>query len=337
MFEKLGYCLFVLSLASCGGNSNPGDDNNALLPDAGLSVDAGETSSPQITIGNVIEKSAEAVCDIMTRCCDLESQQAYFSRWKDAEFLGDWVAQMPGEEALSYESCLTLMRGIYPDMWLGSWSERVAQGEVVFNGAEAESCIDELNRAECGLESQRVLFDPSCFGNSAPFGAKEQRRIFNRTQGEGKSCGAIRDGFGGLYYGSCAPNIAFCCIPDELQAENCSPFPALNKVGICRRASQEGESCNERPLQLCATGLYCDVDNYTCQKENWAPIASGEPCMEGIDYLGECIDSYCSLESKKCETFVEVGGGCAYGFECESSYCDQNTLTCSDNPLCNPA
>jgi len=285
-----------------------------------------------VTVANVIDKAAASVCGALTRCCDASSQKYYFHPLRDAEFLQEFKDQMPNGELMDEASCLKLMKGIYPNLWLGSWLERVAANEAQFDGEAAAACLQTLDQAACGEPLRDALFDTSCFSNAAPSGGDQQRLIFKRTQTQGDACAPIRDGFGGLYYGSCQADISFCCV--ENSSGGCTPFPTPGKTGTCKKAGQVGEPCNEYPLELCATGLFCNVDILKCEKPSYTLLTVGQPCMEGIEFLGSCVDSFCDFTSKMCEPLKSAGASCDFAMECATGWCDQSSKTCTVNPVC---
>ena len=135
----------------------------------------------------------------------------------------------------------------------------------------------------------------------------------------------ISDGFGGLYYGSCDPNDAFCCIPDA--AGDCSPFPIVGEMGTCASVSTDGGACSqEAPLQMCQTGSTC-MDG-TCVINASASLSVGEVCYEASTYslLGG---------SKQCEPLKSEEDSCTTGEECASEWCDATDRVCTENPICN--
>lgn len=293
-----------------------------------------ESTRPEVTSENVVSEASRGVCEALTRCCDGESQKLYFDPWRTMEDLAAYAANMPTDEPLGYDECVSLMEDVLPIVWLGSWLERVEAGEVGFNGEAAGTCLADLENATCGEELQNAIFDSNCFGSSAPYGGDETRKIFERTNQAGDSCQPIRDGFGGLYYGSCDPTNAFCCVSDDALDGGCTPYPPLGSAGTCQTAGQEGDSCKDLPLQLCRTGLVCDFDTSICTKEEWEILSAGDLCMEGADYLGACEDSYCDFDAKTCLSLLENNESCTFGFECASAWCDQDTNVCIDNPIC---
>jgi hypothetical protein len=340
LLSMLFTSLFLLTLSSaCGvvvqetSDGVDGQDENSSGDEDTLNPDADSEMDP-ITLDNLTEKASKGICEALTRCCDTESQKLYFDPFRDNEGLADWAPMMPTDEPIDYDSCVELLNGIFPKIWLGSWLQRAESDEVTFQADAAETCLTNLNNAECGEEIQNTLFDPTCFGSAAPYGDNEQRLIFSRIATAGDSCQAIRDGFGGLYFGSCDPTVAFCCIAEDALEGGCSPYPSLDTPGTCQRASQLGEACNDLPIQLCRTGLVCNNEIGLCEEEQWDEIQIGEPCMEGANYLGACINSYCDFSTQLCEPIKENEESCTYGFECQSGWCEQTKWECIDNPIC---
>ena len=339
---KITLPVCLLALIGCGqtvSNSDNFNENHSAETSEQPSVDStdSEASSDDpfaVTADNLIDRVAKSVCGALTRCCDTESQVSYFAPVADSEFLESYQNRFPTNAPLDYPACLNLMLDILPELYLGSWLSRVDAGEVTFNTDAAQTCLQNLDDATCGLSMRNALYDNTCFGLAAPYGDDEVRKVFTRTGEENASCAAIRDGFGGLYYGSCNPQTAFCCIPSESLEGSCSPYPSLSETGVCMRASQEGESCNEMPLQLCKTGLYCDTETATCKRDVWATLELGDTCMEGFDFLGECDKSFCDFQTQICEPLKNEDEGCMYGSECVTGWCDQATQVCTANPIC---
>ena len=330
----------LFSVVGCEPSSESADgepNDDALVDEEERAEEETQDEEEQpvsITPETMIPQAAEGVCEALTRCCDGESQKLYFDPWRTMEDLADLAGAMPTETPLEYEECVSLMEDVLPVVWLGSWLERVEAGEVSFNSDAAATCLAELEEATCGEELQNAIFDSTCFGSAAPYGGNESRKIFSRTNQAGASCQPIRDGFGGLYYGSCDPTTSFCCVSDDALDGGCTPYPALGSEGTCQTAGQEGDACADIPIQLCRSGLVCDFDTSICTKEEWEPLSVGELCMEGSDYLGACEDSYCDFEAKTCLALLENNQSCTFGFECASAWCDQDTNVCIDNPIC---
>ena len=136
---------------------------------------------------------------------------------------------MPPNAPLESDTCPTLLEELYPQIWLGSWLERVEAREVIFNSEAADACMTTLRNASCGEELRAALFDPTCFSNIPPSGGEEQRNLFSRLPRFDEACAPIRDGFGGLYFGSCDPNRSFCCVASDELDGGCTPFPVPGK------------------------------------------------------------------------------------------------------------
>ena len=70
---------------------------------------------------------------------------------------------MPPNAPLEADTCPALLEELYPQIWLGSWLERVDAREVIFNNEAADACMTTLRSASCGEELRAALFDPTCF------------------------------------------------------------------------------------------------------------------------------------------------------------------------------
>ena len=182
-----------------------------------------------------------------------------------------------------------------------------------YNPQGFEECLNELNGANCGEEVREALFDPQCFGLSAPEGGDKQRKMFDRTAQAGTTCQPLSDGFGGLYYGSCDPQTTFCCVYDE-SLDGCDPYPVPGEEGICQTASLEGESCSTvTPLQLCATGLECSYTTGICEAAASEPLEIGASCYDSSSFTitGDCQNSWCDLlGSGLCEPVSSENESC---------------------------
>jgi hypothetical protein len=110
----------------------------------------------------------------------------------------------------------------------------VAAGEATFASYAAEGCRQTIETAACGAELEAAISYGSCVDIAAPEPGT-QRPMFVRTQGPGAACSSIRDGFGGLYYGTCDPAVSFCC---QGTGGRCG-LPTGTGTGVCVAAAQE--------------------------------------------------------------------------------------------------
>ena len=317
-------------VTGCSGASTDGglSTENATIPSETRPV-------ASLTAGNIVQELSKTVCERLTSCCNQTDQNEFFSNFIDDERLAELAPNMPPNTPLTAESCPVLLEELYPQIWLGSWLERVEAREVIFDADGAQACMANLQNAACGQDVRDALFDTTCFSNIPPGGGEEQRKMFSRLPRLDEACAPIRDGFGGLYFGSCDPNRSFCCVEEESLDGGCTPFPVPGKVGTCKPTSALGESCNDMPLQLCETGLYCDDEDFTCNVDTWEPLALGQTCLdESFMMIGDCTNSYCSWDEGVCMALKAKGDTCNYSFECSTDFCDADTLKCGEDPRC---
>jgi hypothetical protein len=339
----------ALSLTACGDKA--GDDSAASDPGdgAGSGIDGGsdaddgaDTDDEPDTDGGsgatgvpadaLVAEAAAAWCGAVLGCCDGEDQSWAFSGWSYDDRVAHLHDRMPPTATLDAESCVALVSDILPELWMGQWLSAHEAGHVGYDGAAAEACLEELSTATCGAPVRDALLDSTCFANAAPAGGEQQRRIFERDATSG-DCVPIADGFGGLYYGSCDPTQAFCCLETS---DGCNPFPVPGEIGSCTPAGQAGETCSDTwPIQLCATGLDC-LDG-RCEALSSDALDLGEACYDSSTYslLGHCSTGWCDLfGSGVCEAPKPEGESCWGDEECATSHCDAVSLTCAVNDIC---
>ena len=166
-------------------------------------------------------------------------------------------------------------------------------GLIELNSEGLDACINELNEAPCGAGVWDALLDSTCFALSAPLGGDAQRRAFRRSAAPTTPCESLNDGFGGLWYGTCDPTQAFCCVRDGF---DCVTATEAGVSGVCAAAATLGETCGLDPLKPCITGLVCGPEG-TCEENVEATLLSpGATCAtDGVSLLGTCVGSYCDL------------------------------------------
>lgn len=313
----------LVSLAALVVGCDGSDDGSDPAPDAG--------PGPAITADQLVARAAQATCDALFRCClSNEDLAAYFLPVSTRDREGDdvdLIDRVPPNAPLTAEQCPDLLSDIFTRSGIGPWAVAAADGQVAFDEDAAIACLDNLDDASCGEPARAALFDPTCFGLSAPGGGSEQRSFIARTTTSG-ACSSIVDGFGGLYYGTCDPNAAFCCVLDN--TGRCG-FPREGAIGNCAPVSAVGEECSFfDPTQLCATGVDCIVDGQrdVCAAPLTAPIELGQPCYDPATFqvLGECVDGVCDVlgASPVCIPFIEDGDACDSSDECRSRVCEEN-------------
>ncbi len=297
------------------------------------------TELPQYDIerSQIYTQVADAICQKISTCCDEASQEYYFRSFIDRTDLQDIASQLPPNTPFNLETCLEYMPTILDRIWLGAWISQYEAELVSYNQIGFNLCLEELNSAACGQPARDSLFDPECFGSDSPAGGEEQRQMFDRTAQSGNACKPLADGFGGLYFGSCDPKQAFCCV-DDPYGNQCNPYPVPEDEGLCEQASQIGEACSQvEPMQLCATGLECSYSTGLCEASSELTLQVGDVCYDSVSYslIGECQESWCDLlGSGNCETLRSSDENCQWDESCSTGYCDIELGQCTENPIC---
>jgi hypothetical protein len=296
-----------------------------------VEIDAVEGSGQ--TVEEFVTLTAATICGKLTECCDGASVNRFFAPFLAAagdpvDLYAAYTASIPPNAPLDATTCPALLRDLYLAGPFGSWAAKVAAGEVTFASYAAEGCRQTIAAAACGAELEAAISYGSCVDIAAPEPGT-QRPMFVRTQGPGAACSSIRDGFGGLYYGSCDPTVSFCC---QGTGGRCG-LPTGAGTGVCVAAAQEGESCSYfGDITLCATGLDCDFDSNRCVSTVLPELGRGDTCFNTgtNDFVGECVDSWCDFfGTARCESLVADGGACVSGEECEIGNCASGVCAAS--------
>lgn len=302
-----------------GPGPGPGEDGGPapVLDASGPVADLGPVG-PDPRLDTLIADAAAAVCGALFRCCDDGSVTTYFEPYLLNEALEDFHPRLPPGAPLTAEACPTLVAEMLTVVPLGRWVAAAEAGYVQLVPAAVDACLDALGTAACGDDVTSALLDSSCFWLNPPVGGSEQRTIFARTATEG-ACRSLNDGFGGVFFGTCDPELAFCCLPGP---EGCGFPDGSGSEGVCQPAAAEGQACSQIPVQLCRTGLECGDDGI-CRQPVTTALAVGEPCVDDrFNLLGECIDSFCDLfGTSVCVARRAVGERCMGADECLSLAC----------------
>ena len=304
------------------------------------STDGGDPTTDTASVDDVLPLGAEAVCRVLFSCRD-DTMDIFFAPVARAEaesVFFDLKERVPPAATLSEADCPALVEEIHRRKGLGPFIEAAGAGLLTFEPDGLQGCLQQLYNASCGADARNAIFDSTCFGLEPPEGGEQQRRMFSRASTSG-ACQPLADGFGGLFFGTCDPTRAFCCVQD---ASGACGIPGTDDEGACAAAAQEGEACSPfAPVLPCATGLECILGagpdgRDGCLAPSTTPLALGEACYDGAQFrlLGLCEAGWCDvLGSDVCEPLVARGGACTSGAPCgEGAACVDSV--CADNQTC---
>ena len=337
--------------ADTGPDADPEDATSVDvvddLPDRDTAVDDAESpdgDAASDVAGDVpadggdsaaLSRAAQAVCGALSRCCSPDDIETYFGAYAlDTRFdaLGDVFPP-------DVEQCASTLEDAWRIAPFGPWFDALDAGLIELNSEGLDACINELNEAPCGAGVWDALLDSTCFALSAPLGGDAQRRAFRRSAAPTTPCESLNDGFGGLWYGTCDPTQAFCCVRDGF---DCVTATEEGVSGVCAAAATLGETCGLDPLKPCITGLVCGPEG-TCEENVEATLLSpGATCAtDGFILLGTCVGSYCDLfGARVCVPKKTNGESCLLPEECISGQCDAGAcapFTTCDGPDPRPA
>ena len=288
-----------------------------------------------VPLANLIEEISASTCKAIFRCCDKKSLESYFAMFANSPNLTKFKGQLPPEAALTAADCPALMEQMLAVIPFGDWIKVVKAGEAAYNPAEARKCLDVLDKAKCGDEVVKALFDGTCVSFAPPSGGKAQRKMFNRTRTDGDKCTVIRDGVGTPFFGSCDPMKAFCCYPDRSGDKSKCSYPTGGATGTCKAAPGAGEQCKGLPpILICKTGSSCDSKTSKCVVPSTTKLTVGDPCMDtSYNTLGICVGGWCdSLGSKTCKAKLADGEKCTFAYQCKSGGCENKV--CGKSTFC---
>lgn len=319
------------------------DVSSSDVGDAGSSADAmtadamtADTSVADggVALGSLTTEIASAVCGALFRCCPTSQDLAtYFAPYVASTRLESVRSRLPPNVAMaSFDeaACRAVLRDAFAIAPWADWVSAATAGRVTYDGAAAERCASALRATSCGKPAWDALLDPRCFGFS-PGTGDVQRSFFRRTQMTG-ACSFLRDGTGGVFFGTCDPTQSFCCYEN---GGRCTIVPGAmlpGAMGMCRPAAAVGESCTIAPaLRVCRTGLECDGSS-RCVAPRTGMLASGAMCWNASDgLLGDCPASeFCNLfGSGRCEARRAQGVACSGGDQCLSDFCQCPSTGCT--------
>lgn len=314
-----------------GGERDGGDaQDGSVLADAGVGP---------VTLANVVERSAHAICGALFRCCTDESLAEYFDDYRvdsnqTSSPLYPFQSRLPPNATLDEPGCITLMQEMLSVVWLGQWVQHANTGMVTFVPAAAEQCLDTMNNSACGAPLRQALVDDRCLGRIRySTGPDGQRKMFSLTGGPEESCKPVADGLDSLQYGTCNPAVAFCCVPDPAINNGCKPFPLPADQGTCKPVAAGEAPCSIDPLLVCVTGYHCHTFDEVCVADPSTPLVNGDTCWQNGVEPGICVEGYCDyLGDGQCHAPKETGASCQGDFECASDKC--RSRVCVENAQC---
>jgi len=323
---SLSASILCLGLASaCSGSPD-----ELVPPDAPV-VDA----PPTTNTSELTRRAADAICGALYRCCD-DGLVEYFAPYRDHELLDAYRNRLPPAAVLDEPGCRAVVEEMLDIVPLGDWVRAADAGTVTLDLPAFDACAATLASSTCGAQVRTALWDSTCLAFAAPAGGDEQRSFVRRTRTSGDPCSPVRDGLGGVFYGTCDPDQAFCCYAEAGQPGCQFPFDSdgTPRPGTCAAAAAVGAACSiALPLTLCATGNECSSETATCIAPSTAALSLGAACVDGSWHLlGECEDTWCDvLGSKLCEPLRDDAESCDAPEQCRSGRCES---VCKPLELC---
>lgn len=326
-----------LDVASDVGSSDASDSGSS----ADSATDGAADSAADVAVadggvplGALSSEIASSVCGALFRCCPTAQDLAtYFGPYVASSRLESLRGRFPPNAPMaSFDegACRAVLRDAFAIVPWADWISAASAGRVGYDGVAAERCSSALRTATCGKPVWDALVDPRCFG-FAPGTGDVQRSFFRRTQTTG-ACSFLRDGTGGVFFGTCDPTQSFCCYES---GGRCTVVPGSmlpGVMGTCRPAAAVGEACTIAPaLRVCRTGLECDGSS-RCVAPRTAMLAIGASCWNASDgLLGDCPSgAFCDLfGSSRCEPRRAQSVACSGGDQCLSEFCQCPASGCT--------
>jgi len=317
----------VMADAQAGlADARPDAGGGSAMGLSDAASEAGDSAMP--VLEGLPREIAESICGALFRCCSEEDKERFFTPIVATPGFEGFVERVPPAVELDESSCTDVLEAVYSEQPFGSWIAGTDRLGVRFQQDAFDSCRAELSDASCGAEVRSALFDGRCFGWQPPGSAGVHRGIFRRTATVGDECQPVRDGVGAAYFGTCDPEVSFCCYRDPARPDIGCTHPytaeAEPRVGTCVTVSTAGEECSAlAPVQLCQTGMTCESSTSRCVNESEMALGTGEACVDArFNLLGSCTDGYCDLfGSRECTPFRSDGDSCIGAEECRSGAC----------------
>jgi hypothetical protein len=271
---------------------------------------------------------------------------------------GDTIPFAQLEPTALQATCrLEVLCGNYPDLATCESSEQtqphyydtigadIASGKVVYDGAKARACIDDLNAiSSCigGFLDVELESAAGCTGIFTGKVAAGGSCHFSPECAGGAECGLSETSCDSL--GQCCAGTCSATPVVVLEGGDCSSGGACAPGTFCS-ANTTTATCLAAPATVgascagsdsCAPPLYCSPTTQTCQQ---LPL-TGEPCAPGaaipsaqVSLCQNPLDT-CDATSNVCVPLVGVGGSCdpSTGGCVSYAACDPATNTCLEAP-----
>lgn len=226
------------------------------------------------------------------------------------------------------EACRDALRGTVPD----GMGPCYADVECVSGDCSIPDCGMACCAGVCGTTRVEVAIGGTCNGTTGPCAAgsfcDSATTTCTALRAVGGTCTSNRQCAYGLYCleaGTCAdaPNRGDAC-PEQYCADIGDRCDATTTT--CTGLGRIGDACAEGFAGLfdCVAPLTCNQTTLQCDN----PPAAGQPC------LFFCASGNFCNANDVCETQKANGQACEGGSECQSSYCDETTAVCGDEPVC---
>lgn len=278
---------------------------DATLAEDAEKADRAVSADARTRISAYDRALAKAVCTKLYGCCPDGDIERYFAQFSGAPY--------KVTTTVTSSNCETVLTQSFDALYLTKWGVSVSVGNITFDEARGQKCIDAVSVAACGGPLTSVLYDGACFGVRG-------NEVFRKIAKLGAACDDIGDT---TFIGECDPSLGYCgegkkCVPWKKTGEECGIL--LQDAGSPKRL-------------FCAPGTNCDGQSARTPGKCSGPpqnVALGATCssLNGPDLVCP-VGAYCDvLGTGKCVTQLADGQVCTGDDECLSA----RPFTCSAPP-----
>jgi hypothetical protein len=288
----------------------PSTPDAAGLVDAAVPVDAEKadravSADAKTRISAYDGALAKAVCAKLYGCCSDGDVERYAAQFSDAPY--------KVSTKLTASTCEAVLTQAFDALYLTKWGVSVSVGNITFDDARGQKCLDAVSAAACGTPLVSALYDGACFGVRG-------NEVFRKVARLGAACDDIGDT---TFIGECDPSLGYCgegktCVPWKKTGEACGIL--IQDAGPAKRL-------------FCAPGTNCDGQSARTPGKCSGPaqnVALGATCssLSGPDLVCPA-GAYCDvLGTGKCVAQLADGQVCTGDDECVSA----RPFTCSAPP-----